>query len=387
MIEYINERTVIVGTAHVSPKSVQDVETTIRERKSDKVLVELDQKRFEALRDPEAWKQTDIIQILKEKRQHVFLLQLYLANMQARMGQETGVAPGSELLRAIEVAEEVGAEVVLIDRDVTVTLKRGFGSMNLWQRMRLFWNVWMEMLTPAHDGDAPPSIDELLETDAVTQMTEEFATFAPAIKTSLIDERDDFMAAHIREHSQTSSVVAVVGAGHLKGIKEHLGWDMEDRREELLTIPKRIFTLGKFLGIALPAFIIGAFAYMAWKGDFTELKENLIYWILINGSLSALGALLARGHILSVIVAFVAAPLTSLSPALAAGWFAGLTEAKMHTPTVGDFEEIKTIENWKDFWKNGVVRILLVTALANLGSVAGSWLGLIEVAKTLGGAP
>lgn len=386
MIEEVAANTVIVGTAHVSAKSVADVESTIRERRPDKVLVELDQKRYEAIRDPEVWKQTDIIQILRQKRQHIFLLQLYLANMQARMGQETGVAPGGELLRAIEVAEEVGAEVVLIDRDVAVTLKRGFGGMNLWQRMRLFWNVWMEMLTPGREGDTP-SIDDMLETDAVTAMTEEFARFAPKIKTALIDERDDFMAAHIREHSRDASVVAVVGAGHMAGIKQHLGWDVEDRREELMTVPRRIFTLGRFLGIAIPAFIIGAFAWMAVNGDFQELKENLIYWVLINGSLSALGALLARGHIFSIIVAFIAAPLTSLSPALAAGWFAGLTEAKVHTPTVGDFEEIKGIETWKGFWKNGVVRILLVTALANLGSVAGSWLGLIEVAKTLGGAP
>lgn len=386
MIEEVGANTVIVGTAHVSAKSVEDVESTIRERKPQKVLVELDPKRYDALRDPEAWKKTDIIQILREKRQHVFLLQLYLANMQARMGKETGVAPGGELLRAIEVAEEVGAEVVLIDRDVAVTLKRGFGAMNLWQRMRLFWNVWMEMLTPSQEGEAP-SIDDMLETDAVTAMTEEFAKFAPKIKTALIDERDDFMAAHIREHSADASVVAVVGAGHMAGIKQHLGWDVEDRREELMTVPRRIFTLGRFLGIALPAFIIGAFVWMAVSGDFQELKQDLIYWVLINGSLSALGALLARGHILSVIVAFIAAPLTSLSPALAAGWFAGLTEAKVHTPTVGDFEEIKGLETWKDFWKNGVVRILLVTALANLGSVAGSWLGLIEVAKSLGGAP
>lgn len=386
VIERFGNHTVIVGTAHVSAKSVQDVEETIRAERPKKVLVELDETRYEALRDPEAWQKTDIIQILKQKRQHVFLLQLYLANMQSRMGAETGVPPGGELLRAIEVAEEVGAEVVLIDRDVTVTLKRGFGSMNFFQRMRLFANVWMEMLTPADDSPKK-SIDELLETDAVTQMTEEFARFAPSIKTALIDERDDYMAAAIHEHSQDASVVAVVGAGHVTGIQRLLIANGPDNREQLSIVPKKWFTVGKFLGVALPASILGVFAWLFVNGDTESLKQNLLVWLLVNGTLSALGALLARGHILSILTAFVAAPLTSLSPALAAGWFAGLVEAKVHTPTVGDFSAIKHIEHWKDFWRNGVVRILLVAALANVGSVIGTYIAAFEVFSSLGGGP
>ncbi len=388
VIEELQPGVVVVGTAHVSQKSVEDVEATIRERQPEKVLVELDPKRYEALRDPDAWQNTDIIRILREKKQHLFLLQLYLANMQARMGRETGVAPGGDMLRAIQVAEDIGAEVVLIDRDVSITLKRGFGSMGFWQRTRLFWKVWMELLTPA-DGEKQPDIDDLLETDAVTAMTEEFARFAPAIKTALIDERDAYMASHIREESAASGkLVAVVGAGHMAGIKRHLADNHSIDRDALDAPPRKRLTVGKVIGYGLPLFIIGAFVYLGVTGDFQALRENLLYWIIVNGVLSALGALLARGHILSAVVALVAAPLTSLSPALAAGWFAGATEAKMHTPTVSDFQAIKSIETMKDFYRNGVVRILLVTALANLGSVAGSWLGFAKIAQTLGtGAP
>ncbi len=387
MIEEIQPGVVIVGTAHVSQQSVDDVERTLREQAPQKVLVELDPKRFEALRDPDAWQKTDIIQILREKKQRLFLLQLYLANMQARMGRETGVQPGGDMLRAIEVAEEIGAEVVLIDRDVSITLKRGFGAMNFWQRARLFWKVWMELLTPA-DKDAP-DIDDLLETDAVTAMTEEFARFAPQIKVALIDERDTYMASHIREESAASTkLVAVVGAGHMPGIKRALADEHSIDRSHLDAPPKNRVTVGKIIGYGLPLFILGAFVYLGVTGDFQALRENLLYWIIVNGVLSALGALLARGHIVSALVALVAAPLTSLSPALAAGWFAGATEAKMHTPTVRDFTAIKGIETMRDFYRNGVVRILLVTALANLGSVAGSWLGFAKLAQTLGtGAP
>lgn len=375
----------LVGTAHVSKRSIQDVEDTIRAARPDRVLVELDPRRLEALQDPEAWRKTDIIQILREKKQHLFLLQLYLANMQARMGRETGAAPGSEMLRAIQVAEEVGAEVVLIDRDVSITLKRGFGAMNLWQRLKLFWNVWVEMLTPA-ESQGKVDVDGLLESDAITTMTEEFARFAPVVKTALIDERDQYMASHVAEQARKGSLVAVVGAGHLPGMQKHLDdAGALPERDILDEPPKAKVTLGKVIGYGLPLFILGSFLYLAVQGRFTELKDVWVYWVLANGALSALGAILARGHILSALAAFVAAPLTSLSPALAAGWFAGLVEAKVHTPTVADFEAIKAIESMKDFYRNGVVRILLVTALANLGSVVGTWLGFAEVLQTLGG--
>lgn len=364
---------VLVGTAHVSKLSVETVEREIRERKPAKVLVELDPKRFEALRNPEAWKQTDIIQVIKEKKQHLFLVQLYLASMQARMGRETGSAPGAEMLRAIEVADEVGAEVVLIDRDVQVTLKRGFGSMGFWKKLRLFTKFITELFGEEKEAT---DVDAMLETDAITQMTEEFAAFAPDIKVSLIDERDEYMAAHIREHGD--SIVAVVGAGHVPGMTRHLEANTPDRREELDQIPRWKPGLGTILGVSIPAVILGISASLIYNGDWEQLKQSALYWVLVNGVLSAIGVLLARGHILSALTALVMAPLTSLSPALAAGWFAGITEAKLHTPTVGDFEQIKGLETMKDFWANNVIRVLLVVAFANIGSMVGSFLGLGE---------
>ncbi len=379
MIERVGD-IVIVGTAHISARSVEEVEATIRETKPDKVLVELDPRRLEALQDPDAWEGTDIIEVLRQKKQHLFLLQLYLANMQARMGKETGIAPGGEMLRAIEVADEIGAEVVLIDRDVGITMRRGFGSMGFFQRLKLFWNVWMEFLTPAK-AEEPLNVDDLLETDAITAMTEDFAKYAPSVKEALIDERDAYMASHIDDvRNAGQSAVAVVGAGHVPGMLRHLEGTPPARKPLEEEPPKRL-TAGKVLSYAIPLAIISVFVYLGITGRYADLLELGLFWILINGGLSALGAALALGHPLSILVAFIAAPLTSLNPALAAGWFAGATEAKVRTPTVGDFQQVKTVETLGAFWRNGVVRVILVTALANLGSVAGTWIAGAKIVE------
>ncbi|MGB1585915.1 MAG: TraB/GumN family protein [Thermoplasmatota archaeon] len=379
------EQGVIVGTAHVSAKSVQDVENTIRARQPQRVLIELDPRRFEAIQDPDRWRNTDIVQVLREKKQHLFLLQLYLANMQARVGRETGVRPGSEMLRAVEVAEEIGAEVVLIDRDVTITLKRGFGAMGFWQRLKLFWNVWADILTPSKEE--PMDVDAMLQTDAITAMTDEFARFAPVVKTALIDERDAYMASHIEAESAKGSLVAVVGAGHLPGIRRHLAQGTKEiDREALDQLPPKRFTVGKFLAYAVPLAILGAFGYAWQTGGFDELLANLKIWIFWNGLLAAVGAMLALGHPLSWIVAFIAAPITSINPLLAAGWFAGLTEAKVRTPKVADFEAISHIETLRGFWTNPVVRVLLVTALANVGSSIATYLAGYQIVQNLFGS-
>src|ERR1041385_4370347 len=206
VIEELPGGITLVGTAHVAASSVAEVESVLRERRPKQVLVELDARRLEALRDPEAWRKTDVVRILKEGKQHLFLLQLYLASMQAQMGRDTGVAPGAELLRAVQVADEIGAQVVLIDRDIAITLKRGFGALGFWTRLKLFWHLWMELMTPAAGEEKKLDVEALLKSDAITKMTEEFARVAPPIKTALIDERDDFMASHIAERAAAGQI-------------------------------------------------------------------------------------------------------------------------------------------------------------------------------------
>ncbi len=399
LIEELAPGTVVVGTAHVSPTSVAEVEATIRARRPAKVLVELDARRLAALQDPDAWRKTDIVQVVKEGKQHLFLLQLYLASVQARMGRETGVAPGTELLRAVQVAGEVGAEVVLIDRDVAVTLKRGFGALTLPKRLRLFWNLWMEFLTPtaASEQAKPVDIEAMLKTDAITQMTEEFARFAPDIKHALIDERDTYMASHIAEQAAASpprpdgsgGVVAVVGAGHLPGIRHQVATARPQDRLELDQPPAPKLTFGKVMAWVLPLALVAVFVWLGYKGyqegNFRDLLASLGWFALITSTCAAAGAALALGHPLSILAAFLAAPIATLHPLIASGWFAGLVEAKVRTPTVADFEAIKTLQTMKQFWRNGVVRILLVTAITNLGAMVGFWIATGRVLQILGG--
>ncbi|MHB1261814.1 MAG: TraB/GumN family protein [Thermoplasmatota archaeon] len=373
MLEELPGGVVLVGTAHVAASSVAEVEQTIRGRRPAKVLVELDPRRLEALRDPEAWQKTDIVRIIREGKQHLFLLQLYLASVQAQMGRQTGVAPGAELLRAVQVADEVGAEVVLIDRDIAITLKRGFGGLGFWTRMRLFYNLWVELMTPAAAEPGKLDVEGLLKSDAITQMTEEFARVAPTIKVALIDERDDYMAAHIAEQAQAGGpVVAVVGAGHMAGIKARLASTTPPTAATRLVLeqtPAPKLTVGKVIGWAIPVAIVALFVYLGVTGRFAELREQALAFVLITGGFSALGCILALGHPIAVVVAFLAAPIGVLHPLLATGWFAGLAQAWVRKPTVADFQAIKQIETFRQFWGNGVVRVLLVTALTNVGAM------------------
>jgi len=382
---------ILVGTAHILASSVREVEQTIRTVRPSRVLVELDPARLKALRDPEAWQNTDVFQVIRQKKQHLFLLQLYLASMQAQMGRETGVPPGTDMLRAVQVAEEVGAEVVLIDRDIAVTLRRGFGGMGLWARLRLFWKVWMELLTPTDPEAPPPNLDEILRSDAITEMTEQFAQFAPSVKTALIDERDEFMASHVREQAaktkaEGGTLVAVVGAGHLKGMGRWMDHPEEiPPRERLLTPPPKRFPWGTVLGLLIPIAIAAWIGWQLYQGHTEQVRGALTLWIVLHVLLAGLGAGLALGHPLAVLTGAVAAPFTSILPTgIKSGWLAGLVQAKVRTPKVKDFQGIKHVKTLGDFWRNGVVRVLTVTTLCILGSEAASILAIIFVARGIG---
>lgn len=384
MIETLPGGVVLIGTAHVSPTSVEQVEKIIREQRPDRVLVELDHARLTALRDPDAWKNTDILQILREKKQHLFLIQLYLAAMQAKVGRETGISPGAELLRAVQAAEEVGAEVVLIDRDVAITMKRGFGSMGFWARLKLFWHLWMHLLTPADQPvDAKQEVERLLHTDAITEMTEEFARVAPAIKTALIDERDAFMASHIVEHAGKGPVVAVVGAGHVEGIKRLLREPHAiPDRAGLLHPPPRRFPWGTVIGLLVPIGIAVWIGYLLMGGRQEDVWEFFGIWVVTHVVLAGLGGFLARGHPLAVLSGALISPITDLLPiGIKSGWVAGFVQAKMRMPKVRDFEQIKHLDTFGEFWNNGIVKILTVTSLVILGSEVAGWVAIFWAAK------
>lgn len=383
----------LVGTAHVSPKSVEEVRDAIEEIEPEVVCVELDETRLKALEDPHAWAQLPVLDLIKQGQGPQLLAQVLLSSYQRRIGEATGVRPGQELLTAVEAAEEVGADVVLADRDVGVTLRRAFQAMPFTEKAKVAW----EMLKAAvatdegEDGFDAEQVDELLEEDALTQAMEEMAELAPSASHVLIDERDAYMSTKILDASEPieGETVAVVGAGHLAGVENALREKRRADLGELESTESSRFPWGKAFAWTLSAIIVGLFAFAAYEafrtGDLETLGVGALWYLTISGIPAALGSIIAGGGILTTLVAFFASPLTSLNPAVAAGWLAGATEAWRREPKVGDVEGLSEIYTFADMRENALVRVILVAALVNLGSIVGSWLGALKLFEVVRG--
>ena len=375
----ISDDIILVGTAHISKDSVKEVKSAIKKYKPDVVAVELCNKRYEALSKKDQWENTPITALLKANKAYLVLAQTFLSSIQRRLGKEYGVEPGSEMIAAIEVAKKEKLEVALVDRDITVTLKRAWRKMGVREKFRLSWEFLKALV--GYDAEELEKLDlkELMKEDVISSMMKEFGEIAPSVSDVLIRERDKYIAKKILdESSKKGRVLAVVGAGHLNGIKEYLKKKkkLDVDLEKLEEVPRKRFSVMKIIAYTVPVLVVALIAYLAVTGGWNVAAEAILAWILINGFLSALGALIARGHPFSIITAFVAAPITSLNPALAAGWFAGLVEAKMRTPMVKDFQGLSKIDSVKDFLNNRVIRLLMVVALANLGSMIGTFVAL-----------
>lgn len=375
---------ILVGTAHVSPDSVAEVERVIREEQPDVVAVELDPHRLEALENPDRWQATPIQKLLKSDKLWLFLAQSMLASQQRRLGEKFGVKPGQEMLTAIQTAKGLGKELLLADREISVTMQRAYRMMGLREKWRLMWEL-MKSFVGTDEEEEEVDLEKMMHEDTLSQMMEEVGRVAPSIKSVVLDERDAYLATKIRAPAeQGKKVVAIVGAGHLAGIQRQLKQPPADL-SLIEVVPKKKFPLSKILGWGLPLIILAVFAWLGWEGfqsgNFDKILDAAVYWILITGLCAAIGAAIARGHILSVLTAFVAAPITTLHPALAAGWFAGLVEATVRTPTVGDFQGLSQLKQMKDFFGNRVIRVLMVAALANVGAMVGFFIAGAELVR------
>ena len=372
----------VVGTAHVSRTSIDLVQEQISEFEPDIVAVELCESRLKSLENPSALDNEDLLSIIKDGRSGMILLQSALASQQRRMGIEQGEKPGAELLRAIDLAKEMELPVELIDRDIVTTLRRAWKKMGLVEKGR----VLNALLWSDDEGDGE-DIEALLEdSDMLSKVLEEARDVAPKAGVVLIDERDRYMASRIRQVSEQGRVLAVVGAGHLSGIKT--AWETPSPEAagdvisnlDVIPTPSR---WPKILVGAIPVILVGIVGWMWLQGDLEGIGNTLGYWMVANAALAGLGVAIAGGHPLSILVGAIASPFTSLNPALAAGWFAGYTQYKMQKPTGLDASEFLVIEDVAGLWKNRVGRILLVTALGNLGSSLGAWLAGAAIIGTI----
>lgn len=370
IVEHAGRRIHIVGTAHISQRSVEEVKRVIHEVRPDTVCVELDQVRYESMLDDSRWQKLDIFQVIREKKVLFLLTSLALSAYQRKLGERVGVKPGSELLAAVKAAEEVGAELVLADRDIQATLKRTWANVSFWNKMRLSSGL---LAAPfAVQEITEEQIEELKERDTINEMLTEFAKLMPGIKKPLIDERDLFLMSKIQE-APGERIVAVVGAGHVEGVLSHLGETVDRAELSKIPPPSKVTQALKWL---IPMIVLGAFYYGYTKHQGDGLQKMLFAWIVPNAVLAALFSAVAGAKIPTILTAAVASPITSLNPTIGAGMVAGLVEAWLRRPTVADCETVADDAlSLKGIYRNRFTRVLLVAIAATFGSALGGWVG------------
>jgi pheromone shutdown-related protein TraB len=376
----------LLGTAHVSRKSAERAIELASDARFDTVAVELCASRAQAMRDRDAWRKLDLFQVIRSGKTGMVMASLALGAYQRRIADQFGIEPGAEMRGAMDASDARGARVWLIDRDVGTTLKRVGASVGFWQRMNLFSGLLASLLS--RDQVSESEIEKLKEGDLLESTFSEFAAQSPKLYEPLIAERDRFMALKLREQAAdhgANNVLAVVGAGHLKGLAAALA-DGHDAPAPALAklneIPPPSGFARAFPWLLL-AFIVGGFAYGFWKSP--ELGWNLVLtWILTTGSFAAIGTLLAFGHPLTILSAFLGAPLTTLHPGIGIGLITGLVELWCRKPSVDDFERLRddvlTLKGW---WRNRVARVFLVFALSTLGAMIGLYTAGFQIARAL----
>lgn len=382
VLELGGRRIVLVGTAHVSQGSVDLVRRVIEQERPDRVCVELDQRRYDALSKPQDFAQLDLKEIIKRKQLTTLMVNLFLGAYQKRLGAELGVQPGQELMEACKVAEELGVPVELCDRDVRVTLRRATHATPFFRRLWLL----AEMIASIFDAPeiSEEDLEKLKEQDVLNELMNQLGEQHPALKRVLIDERDAYLS-HKIGRAEGETLVAVVGAGHLHGIVESLEAHREADLAALDEIPP-MSHWWKVAGWGIPALILGGIAWIAYQQGLAEAGDNLLFWTLANGIPSAFGALLAWAHPLTILAAFVAAPITSLTPVIGAAYVTAFVQAWVAPPKVAEFQSFSDdVGQVKMWWKNRLLKIFTAYLLPGVGSMIGSIVGGGKILSSLFG--
>ena len=370
----------LIGTAHVSGDSVKFVEECINEFEPDTVAVELDKNRMDVLKNRKKYEETDIFDIFKKKKVLFFTVQLIMSGYQKKIAEKTGSAPGSEFKKAIELAEEKDLKLVNADRDISVTLKRTINAMTFKEKVKFFTGM---LFGDDKDVDEK-AIEELKKGDMLMQIIGEMQDEFPSLKRTILDERDRYLAANIAQNLGEKTV-AVVGAAHVPGILRRLQEEKpeEDVLDDINFVPKGS-KITKLIPWIIPLFIIGMFIYGFFNGNTPDTLEAAIWWVVINGTLSALGCALALGHPLTILAGFIAAPITSLNPTIGAGIVTGLVQLYLVRPRVIDLETVsQDTMHLKGWWKNKLSRTLLVSLFSSIGSAIGTFAALPFLMKLL----
>ena len=380
------ERTItLIGTAHVSAESVAEVESTIREINPDSVAIELDEKRADSIRNKDKYRELDIVKVLKRGEGFLLLANLVLSSFQRRMGQNVGVNPGDEMLAAMRVADELNIPAVMADRAIQVTLKRAWAKNSFWGKCKLLATLLSSAFSK--EDMTAQDIENIKEKNEMDSMMNELSEYMPVVKEVLIDERNVYLADKIWS-SPGNKVVAVLGAGHLDGVVENLeklaaGQKVE--LEQISQVPPK--TKGaKLAGWIIPVIIIGLIVSGFIYGG-TQLGTKMIKsWVLWNGACAAILTLLAAGHPVTILAAFISAPITSLCPFIGCGFVTALVQAFVCKPKVRDMETLQDDVTFTGFYKNRILRILLIFILSSLGSSVATFISGANIIGMAAGA-
>ena len=382
VLELGGRKITLVGTAHVSAQSIEEVKNTIKELKPDCVAVELDEKRADSIQNDQRYSDLDIVKVIREGKAFLVLANLMLASFQKRMGQNIGVKPGDEMLAAIKTAEEMGIATSMVDRPVQTTLQRAWAKNGFMGKMGLLSSLLASAFSKEEVDES--EIEALKQKNEMDNMMGELSKEMPVIKEVLIDERDKYLASKIWE-SQGNNIVAVLGAGHLAGVEAHLnqiaaGGESSDV-SEISELPAKK-SLAKFIGWLIPAVIIGFIAAGFIYGGRKAGTAMLSTWVLWNGIPSAVLSIVALAHPVTIIVSFLAAPFTSLCPFIGVGFVSGIVQAVICKPRVRDMENLsEDVQSIKGFYRNRILRVLLVFILSSVGSSIGTFAGGADVIR------
>jgi pheromone shutdown-related protein TraB len=377
----------LIGTAHVSRESIDEVTAAIRGETPAMVCVELDEGRLSSITKQDNWEQLNVTKVLREGKGFLLIANIVLAGFQRRLGNTLGVKPGEEMIAALNTAQEMNIAYSLCDREIKTTLRRAWTRCSLWSKCKLL----ATLLSSAFSTEklSAEEIENLKNSNELDSMMGELANYLPTVKETLIDERDQYLAAKIWEASRTSngSTLAVVGAGHLRGIQTHLelfsaGGKLPDLDQLILIPPPSLFS--KIARWIIPVLIISLIVVGFFRADVNMSLEMLRRWVLWNGSFAAVGCILALGHPLAILVSFLGAPITTLNPFIGVGILSGLVQATVRKPRVTDAENIaEDVSSLKGIYRNRISRTLLVFFLSSLGSSIATWPALFSIAHLL----
>lgn len=370
-----NKEIILIGTAHVSKQSAELVKEVIEAEQPDSVCIELDEQRYKSIVEGNNWKEMDIFKVIKEKKASLLLMNLAISSFQKRMAKQLGIQAGAEMIQGIESAKDVGAELVLADRNIQITFSRIWNQVGLWGKAQLLTQVIFSIFN--NDTITEEELEKMKSQDMINSVLHEFTEYFPRLKKPLIDERDQYLAQKIKE-APGEKIVAVLGAAHVPGVTKEIYKDHDLKK--LTELPPK--SKGpKIIGWVLPIILVALIVLTFFLNPDAGLEQTLS-WFLWTSSMAAIGTALAFGHPFAILTAFVVAPLTALHPLLAAGWFAGFSQAYFRRPNVRDFEALsEDVYSVKGFWNNKVTRVLLVIVLANIGTSIGTFIGGANVIR------